>query len=170
MNLKGVPLYLVHYHALFKFRIEKQPEFLLSLSGCLTQTHAQRSACTCQSPAQKTFSSCPVPVGRNPNSLWSQNAQRAALFSNTLWAFPLFLHALALLDISYFMEFVKLPCNLDRSYSPFGSQLACPSCGKSLLIHRSMQSSAFTLFLLLRLVHPSLLLIKRSLASYLCSL
>lgn len=63
-----MPLYSVQYHALFKFRVEKKPEFFLSLSACLTQTHAQCSACARQAPApaQKTISTCPATFGQNP--------------------------------------------------------------------------------------------------------
>ena len=118
-------------HALFRFQVEKKPEFFLSCHACLIQTHPQSSAHTCQSPAPTRIPSIAS------------------------------LHPLDRIQTPYSPR-----CPEDF----FRSQLKCLSSGKSSLIHRNMQSSAFTLFLLVRIMHLNLLCIKHSVAYNLCSL
>lgn len=101
-------------HALFRFQVEKKPEFFLSCRACLIQTHPQSSARTCQSPA--------------PTGIPSVAS----------------LHPLGRIQIPYSPRCLE---------GFFRSQLKCHSSGKSSLTHRNMQSSAFTLSLLVRIMH-----------------
>lgn len=129
----------------------------------------QSSAHTRQSPLpHKSFNSFPSPFGENPDLL---QPHRISFFSGSSEPFPLYSLCPSfywILDISW--SLLNTLFNLYKSYFPFRSQLKCHSCGISSLIHRNMQSSAFTLFLLMRIVHLNLLCIRLSMACCLCSL
>lgn len=147
---------------------------LRSLSSLFPVTPAsfrptQSSAHTRQSLLlHKSFNSFPSPFGENPDFL---QPHRTSFFSSSSEPFSLYSLCPSfyqILDISW--SLLNTPFNLYKSYFPFRSHLKCHSCGTSSLIHRNMQSSDFTLFLVMRIAHLNLLCIRLSMACCLSSL